>query len=276
MDTAQRETKADATKLQAEITPVINQLIRLSLFTIVKKYHLPLGRFDVSPDTQGTVEPVSTNLYRLEITNDKHQSFFNITLDYKAIEKLIRAHFKKGVFQSLADELIGSNAAKKSKLQNHKWSFLGFVRDMPLTVDAIRKDRDFWKEAVLFTQKSARIPLSLKKDIPHYALFLVAAENADKLVIDADVALMIPPPHPTPAIEDIADLKRRLHSLIEKAPRPSQGSPQDIIISSFAKKAKALTDYKAALEKLGHDEAEVRDMVSELDETLTANLRGVQ
>jgi hypothetical protein len=129
---------------------------------------------------------------------------------------------------------------------------------------------------VLATQKSARIPLSLKKDIPHYALFLVAAENTDKLVIDADVALMIPPPHPTPAIEDIADLKRRLHLLIEKAPRKPHGSPQDIIISSFAKKAKALTDYKATLEKLGHDEAEVRDMVSELDETLTANLRGGQ
>jgi hypothetical protein len=166
-------------------------LIRLSLLTIVKKYNLPLSQFDVSPDTQGTVEPVSTNLYHLEITNDKHQSFFNITLDYKAIEKLIRAHFKKGVFQSLADELIGSSAARKSKLQNHKWSFLGFVRDTPLTVDAIKKDRDFWREAVLATQKSAHIPLILKKDIPHYALFLVAAENTDKLVIDADVALMI-------------------------------------------------------------------------------------
>lgn len=230
----------------------------------------------MSPDPQGIVDPVATSLYRLEITNDKHQSFFKITLDYKAIEKLIRAHFRKGAFQSLADELFGSSSVKKSKLQNHKWSFLGFVRESPLSVDEIKKDGTFGQNAVLSTQKTARIPLNLRQDIPHYALFLIAVENTDKLVIDADVALMIPPPHPTPNIEDIASLKHRLHSLIENAPKKEGGTQQDIIIASFAKKAKALKDYKASLEKLDYNEAEISDMVGELDETLTANLRGIQ
>lgn len=166
-----------------------------------------------------------------------------------------------------------TDASASIKLQEHKWSFLGFITESPMMVDELKIGTDFWKKASISTQKSMRVPLPLKKEIPYYALFLIAVENEEQLVIDGDVATMLPPPPITPSLDDISNLKLKLKLILEELPQAEKESRQKLITAAFEKKAKYLSSYKTKLEKLNHDEEEIGDMVGELDEELTADIR---
>lgn len=233
-----------------------DQLTEHCLIELAKKYRLPLDGLGLSkvPASKSRHE---TEFYTLTITTDVHHAHIKWTLSEDAIEA-VKAGMKGGHID---------------------WKFFGFIKEKPFKTRSVKTNVELEDAAEIASTTNGQLSLEISQGVPYSALFLVAFENADILMIDAETATMIQRPH-APTAESIIGLKRQLKELLEiqfsNAPAPScdgqSVSLKELKKEEFITGVKNYAEVKKQLEGIGLEEGKIEEFLVDYEEELRRGL----